>query len=154
MSVTDYSFRASVIPEFCSWAGLVARYESTGYFFMLMILPEYDLVTLYEFNPYYPTLLDQCNYIIQNDELYWLRVEVEGSEIRGKIWTGTPDDEPFDFQLTGSNINQLNAGSIGLRCSKSATDVDLCVYFDDVEVTDELSSELTSRTWGTIKTLF
>ncbi len=82
MSVADYSFRVSVIPEFCTSAGLYARYESTGYFFWLLISPDYDLFMLYEMNPYYPTLLDQCSFNIQNEELYWLRVEVEGSKLR------------------------------------------------------------------------
>ena len=154
MSVADYSFRASVIPEFCSWAGLVARFELPGNFFMLTIMPDYNMFVLYEFDPYNATLLDQCNYNIQYDELYWLRVEVEGSEIRGKIWTGTPEDEPIKFQLTGSDINQLNAGSIGFGCAKAPSDAELSVYFDDVEVTDELSSELESRTWGIIKAMF
>jgi len=153
MSVADYSFRVSVIPELCSWAGVVARHEITEYF-LLAIMPDYNLFVLYEMNPSYPTLLDQCNFNIQNDELYWLRIEVEGGEIRGKIWTGTPEDEPFDFQLTGSHINQLNPGSIGLGCAKSETDAALSVYYDDVEVTDELSSGQNSRTWGIIKTLF
>jgi len=154
MTAADYSFRVSIIPELCTFAGVLARFTIEGYYFLLIIYPGYDRFSLYEMGPASVTLLDHCYFYIQNDELYWLRVEVEGSEVRGKIWTGTPEDEPIPFQLNGSSINQLEAGSIGMYCRILQTDVALSVYYDDVEVTDELSSGQDSRTWGIIKTLF
>jgi len=154
MTVADYSFRASVIPELCTFAGIFARFTVEGHSLLLIIYPDYDLCSLYEMGPISVTLLDHCNHSIQNNELYWLRLEVEGSEVKGKIWAGTPEDEPIYFQLSASNVNQLEAGSIGLYCEKTGYDAALSVYYDDAEVTDELSSGLDSRTWGIIKTLF
>jgi len=157
MSVPDYSFLASVNIEAGILIGQMVRFSYTsdnmyvlcfGSEFFGLVLARVDQNNFY--------LLDIYPMVLDYSQDYWMRFEVEGDVLGGKIWSGTPDDEPLEWMVYATDGFVSNPGSIALVCRASGEDflVPIACKFDDVVVTDELSLELCSRSWAAIKSSF
>ncbi|HPF32106.1 MAG TPA: hypothetical protein PK907_03740 [Candidatus Sabulitectum sp.] len=157
MSVPDYSLVLRVEPEYCGYAGPVVRYAGVNnYFACLLIMPQSNMVYLADLNLSSGShVLDYCSFTIDPEESYWMRLEVEGTQFRGRVWTGTPGDEPTEWMVSGTDNWVSDTGGIGIYCW-SVSPVDeplksLSVYFDDVQVTGDLAGAMEPVTWGGLK---
>ncbi|MBN1433834.1 hypothetical protein JW921_03685 [Candidatus Fermentibacterales bacterium] len=157
MSVADYSMRVTVIPR-AGFVGLAVRFTGIlwqGY--MLAIDPETDMAAIIRFDGFTadPTILSGVPHSLEYGQQYWLRFEVSGQLLGGKIWQGSPEDEPSSWLLLAQDSSYQSPGAIGLGAmdieegSTAVLDAD----FDEVEVTDDISLSLTQSTWARVKRL-
>lgn len=91
-------------------------------------------------------------YNLDYEEEYWIRFEVFGDLLRGKVWQGEMSDEPDEFLVSGSDGTFSEPGSIGMVCHSYGTGLKHAA-FDLVIVTDS-AYDLASFTWGGIKGSF
>lgn len=155
MSVPSYSIRTEIEIEEGQLAGTLARFdlmEIDGYALTLltdaggiMALSRIDGGTIellsYTFTP------------ISTQKPYWVRFEINGSLMGGKIWTGSTSQEPAYWNLTALDSTYMDPGSVGLIAydESRGTDAALEAWFDEFMVEDELTLDLPSTTWGSIK---
>ena len=85
----------------------------------------------------------------------WMRLEVSGTSLGGKVWTGTPGDEPDEWLLEAEDDTQTAPGSVALFVTGpyASGRVTWTCGFDDVSVTDEISLPMTHGTWAALKRL-
>lgn len=160
MTVPDYSVVVRVVPDFCSLAGPVVRYSGIdSYFAGMVLMPENNFIYLFDLNlSVGNNIIDYCYFSIDPEESYWMRLEVEGSEFRGRAWTGEIGDEPTDWAVSGTDTLVNDTGAIGLY-SQAVFESDRplktnSAYFDDVMVFTELAGAMEPMTWGGLKTRF
>lgn len=154
MSVPDYSIRVECVPEVCTDLAVVARFQSldqSSYFLWFNV--DWDVVYLMEYKTGQGSVIDQCGMEGIQGETYWLRLEVEGNDIRGKVWMGSAGDEPWDWIVSGTSTVATDPGSIGLFCIAWVKTVGLSCYFDEVEVTVPGAGALDPSTWAGIKAI-
>jgi hypothetical protein len=138
-------------------AGICARYDSTGgWFYVLLLDALNDQVVLGRGKPSGALIpLDAVPMSILPDYECWMRLEVSGSSLGGKVWTGSYQDEPAQWLLQAGNSTQPAAGSVALLVTGpgGADRVAWSCGFDDVVVTDEITLGFDQGTWASIKAL-
>ncbi len=157
MSVPDYSFRAQVTLETGQMTGQMVRFSYTAsYIYVLCIGPDIGGLALVKADEYTFNVLDLFPMVIEYNQPYWMRFEIEGDMLGGRIWTGTPEDEPLVWMVTASDGSVSIPGSIAFFGIALDSDglVPLSCMFDDVEVSDDLSLDLAPGTWASIKSSF
>jgi len=153
MSVADYSILAQITPVNCFRAGILARGyvpSFTGY--LLVIIPSTNTFGISRLTSSGPQSIASITMPLYHNQTYWVRFQVEGSYLSGKIWQGTADDEPADWQVSCSNSQYSAPGRMGTFCCNFGTDDKalLEVGFDNISVSSILTN-LDSSTWGSIK---
>jgi len=125
MSVADYSILAQITPVNCFRAGILARGyvpSFTGY--LLVIIPSTNTFGISRLTSSGPQSIASITMPLYHNQTYWVRFQVEGSYLSGKIWQGTADDEPADWQVSCSNsqyyliLNILITQANDLSCCK------------------------------------
>ncbi len=160
MSVPDYSMVVRVVPECCAHAGPVVRFSGVdNYFVGLLLQPDINRLNLFCLNRAAgSSVIDHCYFSIEPEESYWMRLEVEGNDYRGRAWTGEIGDEPAEWAVWATETRVGDTGGAGLYSHASyGSDRRLkthSVRFDDVLVTDELIGAMEPLTWGGLKARF
>ena len=96
-------------------------------------------------------ILDLEPFSLSYGQEYWIRFDVEGDQLCGKVWQGSISDEPLENTLEVVDNTYTDPGSVLVGCqmydpgSRHAA-------FDSVLVMGELG--LQSDTWGAIKASF
>jgi hypothetical protein len=137
--------------------GLMVRFSYTAsHIYVLCMGVEIGGLALVRADQYSFVPLDEFPMNIVYGQPYWMRFEIEGDQLGGKIWTGTASEEPPEWMVTGSDGSVTAPGSIALFGMGLEADclVPLDCRFDDVEVCDDLSLELRGETWASIKSSF
>ncbi len=153
MSTPDYSILVEVtIYDGASWVAVRFSYDDwTGY--GLRVKPASNEISICRFDyPHSPSETLGSEYMgLSYGNPYWIRMEVDGSEIMTKVWTGTVYDEPEEWLISATDTNYDNSGRIAL--GSSAGDFGTFhTEYNIVEVTDTGSTALERSTWGEIKT--
>jgi len=153
MSTADYSVLCSLVMECGRESGLIARYTGDDQWYYRMVVKPYSSRVLLERrNDSGPSVVkDQCSFTLVAGSDYWIRLEVEGNSIRGRIWDGSLDEEPENWMLTATDALQGEAGSFGLFASGYGK-IPWSSIFDDVIVSVPAGQQLSSETWATVKT--
>ena len=157
MSIADYSILVEVQPkegEGGPWARLGAG-ALTGYWFI--INPEIDVVAIVRSDGAGPPIvLTATTMSLQYQEFYWMRFEIDGAVMGGKVWTGTPADEPATWLLLANDATYSDPGSVCLFSHDNNEGGDASLHFewDNIEVSDDITLELPAGTWAGIKTSF
>jgi hypothetical protein len=155
MSVADCSLRAQADPD-AGQFGLMIRF-SIFYFhgYALMFIPEAGVAVIARIDGLAsdPVPLAFTPVTIPAGEPSWMRFEAAGPLLGAKIWQGEVGDEPAEWLLIAEDGSYPLPGSIGLLAldADSGGTATIDVGFDDVEVTDDLTLDLSSCTWGRIK---
>jgi len=152
MSTGDYSILCSIEVECGTEAGVSARFCGADQW-------HYRLV----FKPYTGTVLlerkkDTGPTVVMDDYLvspgyhnsYWVRLQVEGSLVRARVWTGTVENEPSEWHLEAIDSSQQNPGSFYLFAGGYGK-VSWSSIFDDVVVSTPLEQALVQTTWASLK---
>ncbi len=87
------------------------------------------------------------------EEFYWMRFECEGSDLRGKVWQGTPGDEPADWLIEATDGTWNNYGFMGFITGRYYAQGNSDAELDNVVVTS-LPLALEHSTWAVIKSIF
>ena len=153
MSTPDYSIVAQVTPVNCFRAGILARGyipSFTGY--LLVIIPSTNTFGISRLTSSGPVSITSLTMPLYYNQTYWVRFQVEGTIISGKIWQGDVADEPAGWQLTCSNSQYTTAGRMGFFCCNFETDEKalLNVRYDNVSISSP-TTDLNSSTWASIK---
>lgn len=157
MSVPDYSFRAKVRMETGFLIGLSVRFSFTAeYIYALCIGDEIGGVALVKSDGSTGEVLDLYPMPFTYDQPYWMRFEIQDNLLGGKIWIGTPEDEPSEWMVRARDSSVSTSGSIALFCQApmEGDRISMSAMFDDVEVSDNLTLELHAGTWASIKSSF
>ena len=154
MSVANYSFLTEIYPR-DGQAGPVVRYDfSTGEGYWLVMNPEADGVALVKMSQSSPPDILATEFIsLTYLEYYWMRIEVSGSLLGGKVWQGTSSDEPDEWLLTATDASIVSPGSICLYAHDMESGGTASVHndYDNIEVSDQVTLHLDAVTWGGIK---
>ena len=153
MSTPDYSIVAQITPVSCFRAGVLARGyipSFTGY--LLVIIPSQNTFGISKLTSAGPEMITSLTMPLSFNETYWVRFEVEGTSISGKIWQGAVEDEPSNWQLNCTNSLYSGPGRMGAFCCNFGTDEKalLTVKYDNISVFGTGSS-LDQISWGSIK---
>lgn len=156
MTVPDYSVVTRVKAwEGTSHLGVVVRMqhpveELDAY--VLWLRFNWDDIQIHrEFGGAYEVLAE-ADYPLDFEVPYWMRFEVFGGQLRGKVWQGDLSDEPVDFNVSASDASYAEPGSVGMGCHSFSGGLKH-VAFDHVIVTDTGYS-MEAMTWGGIKGSF
>ncbi len=154
MSTPDYSFLAEVTPEACYRAGILARGympSFTGY--ILVMIPSENKLVLARMISSGPQTLDQLTLPLQFNQTYWLRLDLAGTSIQGKIWQGTAGDEPTEWMVSATDGQYQNPGRIAAFCCNFSSDTraSTSVYYDNIVVTSD-GAALQTVSWAGVKT--
>lgn len=156
MSVADYSFLTEIYPR-AGQPGAVVRYDnSTGEGYWLVMNPDEDAVALVKMSQSgSPDILATELITLSYLDYYWMRIEVSGSLLGGKIWQGTPGDEPEEWLITATDASLTSPGSICLYAVDMEPGGTATVHndYDNIEVSDQVTLHLEGVTWGGIKAL-
>ncbi len=87
------------------------------------------------------------------EEFYWMRFECEDENLRGKVWQGTPGDEPANWMITAIDSTYNNCGFMGFITGRYSAAGDSDAELDNVVVTS-LPLALHQSTWAGIKSIF
>ncbi len=153
MSTPDYSIVTQITPVSCFRAGILARgYIPTFTGYLLVIIPSTNTFGISKLTSSGPEMITSLSMPLSYNQTYWVRFQVEGTTLSGKIWQGTVGDEPADWQVTCSNSLYTGAGRMGCFCCTFGTDdkAILNVRYDNISVSSTGSS-LESSTWASIK---
>ncbi len=88
------------------------------------------------------------------EEFYWIRFECEGENLRGKVWQGTPGDEPADWLITTIDGTHTNYGFMGFLTGRYYAQGSSDAELDNVVVTSVEPGALEQSTWAGIKAIF
>jgi hypothetical protein len=157
MSMADYSMAARVYFDAGNTAGIAARYSDSGEWFYVLVLSRItDEVILGRGKSNGGLIpLDAVPMVISPDFHCWMRLEVSGTSLGGKVWTGSLEDEPEEWLVLADDSTQPGPGSVALFITGpyASGNVTWTCGFDDVEVSDELTLILDQGSWGAIKSL-
>jgi len=154
MSVADYSLLVEIYPRQGD-SGPVVRYDNvsgSGYWFVMN--PEMDGVALVRLSGSgSPEILAIEFLPLSFLDYYWMRIEVSGSLLGGKVWQGSPADEPDEWFITATNTEITLPGSICLYAHNSNPGGTASVHndYDNVQVSDDITLGLAGVTWASIK---
>jgi hypothetical protein len=152
MSTADYSVLSSLVIECGLESGLIARYSGGDHWYYRMVVrPASSRVLLERRKDTGLTVtMDSEDFTIATGSEYWIRLEVEGDSIRGRIWTGSRDREPGEWLLAAADAEQGGAGSFGLFAGGYGK-VPWSAIFDDIVVSTPLEQRLLQATWACVK---
>ncbi len=157
MSLPDYSMTAKVNFDTGNTAGIAVRYSDSGeWFYVLLLNSLTDEVVLGRGKATGAVIpLDAVPMSIHPEFHCWMRLEISGTSLGGKVWIGSPEDEPDEWLVLADDSTQPGPGSVALFITGpyAAGDVIWTCGFDDVEVSDELTLIMASSSWGAIKSL-
>lgn len=156
MSQPDYSIRCILRIECGLEAGVVARYiGSDDWYYQIVFKPSSEQVILERTKLLGPTMtLDEYFLPLALNEEYFVRFQVSGDLIQGKIWQGTTEDEPCEWHMQANDSVQSNPGSFGLFAGGYGKEkVPWASLFDNVIVTSPVEQNLAQQTWASIKFL-
>ena len=153
MSTADYSILTTINIEAGTNAGIIARFNGPGNWYYRLILHTggggiLKLDRKQDGGPVF--LLDEYSLAVNYDTDYLVRLQVSGDWISGRVWTGTPEDEPDQWQVSDQDNIQGEAGSFALT-SGGYGKVSWSCRFDDVVVSTPVPMELSPVTWASIK---
>jgi hypothetical protein len=151
MSTPDYSIRFNAETLITEGFGAGVRFswaDTTGYGVMLMMPGFGNAVGILRTDPGGYVWLEQIPYTVQTGVEYWIRFEISGDMLGVKVWTGNVGDEPTNWLLTCQDATYSEAGSIALMTSGNVINT----FFDDVEVSDDVTLGFDMTTWGMLKT--
>lgn len=100
------------------------------------------------------TIIEIENYSQALEEFYWMRFECDGSALRGKVWQGTPGDEPAEWLITTTDDTYDNCGFMGFATGRYYSMGDSDAEVDNVVVTTIPPVALDQSTWAGIKSAF
>lgn len=95
--------------------------------------------------------LDSEPFPLSYGEEYWIRFEIAGDQLYGKVWQGSLGDEPSADLLEATDGMYTDAGSILVGCQMWGGG-DRHAAFDSVMVLTPEAFD--SQTWGWIKSAF
>jgi len=157
MTVPSYSIRTKIEIENGDITGITARYDlfdNSGYAVTLLTEAGGVLVI---------SRLDQGRLEILSlsftpiipDQEYWVRFELNGSNLGAKIWTGSTSQEPANWLITVVDTTYQNPGSVGLLSidENAGGTASLSSWFDEFMVEDDLTLSLSPDTWAAIKSM-
>lgn len=152
MSTPDYSVLGSVTMETGLHAGLLCRWiDSSQWYYRLVMRPASGSIALERLIDSGPTMvLDESPVQIFLNTEYLVRLEVEGDEVRGRIWTGSQEDEPQEWDVSVTDGLQGQAGSFGVFGAGFGK-VSWSMIFDDITVSTPLPESLRGSSWAGIK---
>ena len=157
MTVPSYSIRTKVEIESGDITGITARYDifnNNGY--AVTLLTEYGgMLVISRMDQGELAILNfTFTPIVQGLE-YWVRFELNGSDLGAKIWTGSASVEPSSWLLTVVDTAYQIPGSVGLLSIDENTGgtATLSAWFDEFMVEDDLSLSLNPNTWAAIKSM-
>lgn len=156
MSTSDYSVLSSILMECGTEAGIMARYQGEDdWYYRIVLKPQVSKILLQRKKDSGVLFgLDEYSYTLEFGVRYWIRLQVQGDSIQGRIWQGSVEDEPGLWHMEADDPFQPNPGSFGLFASGYGKDkVSWSSVFDDVLVTTPFSGNLSQLTWGSIKTV-
>lgn len=156
MSTSDYSVLCSILMENGTEAGILARYQGEDdWYYRIVLKPQTSRILLQRKKDSGVLLgLDEYSYALEFGVRYWIRLQVQGDSIQGRIWQGSVEDEPGLWHMEADDLFQPNAGSFGLFASGYGNHkVSWSSVFDDVLVTTPLAGNLSQLTWASIKTV-
>ena len=157
MSVPDYSFRAKVTMEVGFVIGQMVRFSITSdYMYVLCIGDEIGGIAILKSDGSNAYVLDFYPIMIEYNQPFWMRFEIQDNLLGGKVWTGTLEDEPSEWMVLATDNSVSDPGSIALFCQApmEGDRVSMSAMFDDVEVSDNITLELHAETWALIKSSF
>ena len=155
MTVPSYSIRTQIEIESGDITGITARYDifdNSGY--AVTLLTEYGgILAISRMDQGVLEILTFTFTSIVQGQEYWVRFELNGSDIGAKIWTGST--EPASWLLTVVDTTYQNPGSVGLLSidENSGGTAALSAWFDEFLVEDELTLSLSPNTWAAIKSM-
>ena len=157
MTVPSYSIRTQVEIESGDVTGITARYDifnNNGY--AVTLLTEVGgMLVISRMDQGELQILSFTFTSIVPDQEYWVRFELNGSDIGAKIWTGSTSAEPETWLLTVVDATYPNPGSVGLLSidENSGGTAILSAWFDEFQVDDDLTLSLSPNTWAAIKSM-
>ncbi|MBN1434393.1 hypothetical protein JW921_06495 [Candidatus Fermentibacterales bacterium] len=92
-----------------------------------------------------------CALPLSYEQVYWVRFDLWGGLLRGKVWQGSFRDEPEEYLLSAYDTTYPDPGSVGFGAHSFDYATNYAA-FDSVMVCDPLS--LDAGTWGAIKSSF
>jgi len=156
MSVPDYSCRINASNSDGDIVGMLARanpFLNQGYA-MFADFSENMIILLKVVGVGQGELLAAQAYTLTIEQEYWMRFELNGNLLGAKIWTGTAGDEPVLWNLSATDTSYPDPGMFALIGYDDDSTAVIDVSFDDIEITDEITLELQSDSWASIKCLF
>ncbi len=153
MSTANYSIVAQITPVNCFRAGILVRgYLPSFRGYLCVIIPSQNYFGISRLTSEGPQPITSINMSLYHNQTYWIRFQVEGTSLSGRIWQGTLEDEPASWQLTCSNSQYAEAGRIGCFCCNFGSDDKalLNVRYDNISVSS-ITTNLDSSTWASIK---
>ena len=157
MTVPSYSIRTKIEIESGDVTGVIARYSifsNSGY--AVTLLTEFGgLLAISKMDQgELEVLAFSFTSIVQGQE-YWVRFELNESDLGAKIWTGSVSLEPDNWLITVVDTAIQNPGSVGLLSidENSGGTATLSAWFDEFMVEDDLSLSLSPNTWASIKSM-
>jgi len=154
MSTADYSILCSILVECGAEAGVLARYtDQDQWHYRIVLKPSISRILLERKKDSGPTItLDQYDFDSSFGSRYWIRLQVCGDTVQGRIWEGSLNDEPDIWHLNAVDAVQSQAGSFGLFAGGFGKNmVSWSSIFDDVIVSTALTQNLSPVSWGFIK---
>jgi hypothetical protein len=157
MSVPDYTlFCRAKAYENTQHVGFAVRWQepySDEKAYVLWLRYFSNMITIYRHDsPSSFQELASSPFTLDPGESYWVRLEVYGTLIRGKVWQGDLSEEPDSFLVSVYDDTYIEPGSIGLGCQGYDSMLKHAA-FDHVIVTDS-AYDLAPFTWGSIKGSF
>lgn len=157
MTVSSYSIRTKIEIESGDITGIAARFSiftNSGYAATLLTESGGTLAIVRMDQGELEVLAYSLTSIVPDQE-YWVRFELNGSDLGVKIWTGSVSLEPDYWLITVVDTTYQNPGSVGLISIDefSGGTASLSAWFDEFQVDDNLSLSLNSDTWGAIKSM-
>ncbi|MCK4671172.1 MAG: hypothetical protein KAT47_01430, partial [Candidatus Aegiribacteria sp.] len=157
MTLSDYVVRCQVIAqEPTDYAGVFLRGQPPllhEQAYVLWLAYSSDIVYIFRHDApgvYYIIAGEPMT--LNYDQAYWIRFDCLGGMISGKVWQGTPADEPAEYLLQTSDHTYTEPGCMGLVGSVEYSPFEIVVAFDDVNIESWVG--LDSGTWGSIKTVY
>ncbi len=154
MSTSDYSVICSIEMECGTESGILARYENSDEWYYRMILqPNNSRILIQRKIDSGATFgIDEYSIQLLYDTVYFVRFQVSGNLIQGKIWQGSIEEEPDYWQLEASDSVQPNPGYFGVFSGGYGKNmVSWSSLFDDITVSTPITQNLSHITWASIK---
>ena len=144
MSIPDYSiYSKSMAWDPTSHIGFGARMTdpiniAQGYALWLRYSSQ-NVVLFRHDGPGYYVILDTYSFTLTYGEEYWVRFDLWGGSLKGKVWQGSLSDEPSDYMLEAYDTTYGDPGSILIGCHSWRV-VNNHAAFDCVIVNDPITS--------------
>jgi len=156
MSIPDYSIycKLNAFPD-TQYAGVGGRFQSPptdelGY--VIWLKYDSNSVQIWRADgPNNVTTLTSAYFTLEYEEEYWIRFDLWGGLLQGKVWQGSLGDEPGTYLLSAYDATYTEPGSV-VVAAFSWGFTESHAAFDSVIVCNPLSLE--QSTWAGIKSMF